>query len=295
MDRLSEQVIRAALVATRDWDPSIKISVNISPTQFSDGWLAERIVRILTETAFPADRLVVEITESSLFGDIDLARNIIASLKNQGIRLALDDFGTGFSSLSHLRQLHQDRPVVHHQHPRERSKRRNRPRRRDTGRRARGADPGRRHRERSGPCRGPGHRLFERSGLVLRQADGGRPGGPADQPQVAVCRASRAKLLARGVNLHSRLSFVPFRDVGSASLFCDVVRMVKSILRNAHAYESSCSCHRSAAVRKAHSRFLAGFGRASRIFGQRRRQAVRLDLCGRLRVRVRPDLLVRRS
>ena len=105
MDRLSEQVIRAALLASRDWDPSIKISVNISPTQFSDGWLAERIVRILTETSFPADRLVVEITESSLFGDMDLARNIITSLKNQGIRLALDDFGTGFSSLSHLRQL----------------------------------------------------------------------------------------------------------------------------------------------------------------------------------------------
>ena len=105
MDRLSEQIIRAALTASRDWDPSIKISVNISPTQFADGWLAERIVRILTETSFPADRLVVEITESSLFGDIDLARNIITSLKNQGIRLALDDFGTGFSSLSHLRQL----------------------------------------------------------------------------------------------------------------------------------------------------------------------------------------------
>ena len=48
---------------------------------------------------------MVEITETSLFGDIDLARNIITSLKNQGIRLALDDFGTGFSSLSHLRQL----------------------------------------------------------------------------------------------------------------------------------------------------------------------------------------------
>jgi diguanylate cyclase (GGDEF)-like protein len=105
IDRLSEQVIRAALTASREWDPSIKISVNISPTQFSDGWLAERIVRILTETSFPADRLVVEITESSLFGDIDLARNIITSLKNQGIQLALDDFGTGFSSLSHLRSL----------------------------------------------------------------------------------------------------------------------------------------------------------------------------------------------
>jgi EAL domain-containing protein (putative c-di-GMP-specific phosphodiesterase class I) len=48
---------------------------------------------------------VIEITESSLFADIDLARNIVTSLKNQGIRLALDDFGTGFSSLSHLRSL----------------------------------------------------------------------------------------------------------------------------------------------------------------------------------------------
>ncbi len=151
IDRLSEQVIRAALLASRDWDPSIKISVNISPSQFNDGWLAERIVRILTETSFPAERLVVEITESSLFGDIDLARNIIASLKNQGIRLALDDFGTGFSSLSHLRSAavrpDQDRPVVRHQHSRERPERGDRPR----GRHARGcagsADPRRGHRE----------------------------------------------------------------------------------------------------------------------------------------------------
>jgi EAL domain-containing protein (putative c-di-GMP-specific phosphodiesterase class I) len=48
---------------------------------------------------------VVEITESSLFADMDLARSIVTSLKNQGIQLALDDFGTGFSSLSHLRSL----------------------------------------------------------------------------------------------------------------------------------------------------------------------------------------------
>ena len=48
---------------------------------------------------------MVEITESSLFADLDLARTIVTSLKNQGIRLALDDFGTGFSSLAHLRSL----------------------------------------------------------------------------------------------------------------------------------------------------------------------------------------------
>jgi predicted signal transduction protein with EAL and GGDEF domain len=103
--RLSEQVITEALTQAASWDAQIKISVNISPSQFADSWLAQRIVRILTETGFPADRLVVEITESSLFTDLDLARSLVMSLKNQGIRLALDDFGTGFSSLSSLRSL----------------------------------------------------------------------------------------------------------------------------------------------------------------------------------------------
>ena len=105
ISRLSEQVIAEALAQAVHWDPSIKISVNISPSQLADGWLAQRIVRLLTESAFPAERLVVEITESSLFADMELARSIVTSLKNQGIRLALDDFGTGFSSLSHLRSL----------------------------------------------------------------------------------------------------------------------------------------------------------------------------------------------
>ncbi|MFL6752745.1 MAG: putative bifunctional diguanylate cyclase/phosphodiesterase [Sphingomicrobium sp.] len=103
--RLSEQVIAEALREAASWDPLIKISVNISPSQFADGWLAHRIVRTLTETGFPPDRLVVEITESSLFADMDLARSMVTSLKNQGVLLALDDFGTGFSSLSSLRSL----------------------------------------------------------------------------------------------------------------------------------------------------------------------------------------------
>jgi diguanylate cyclase (GGDEF)-like protein len=103
--RLSEHVIGEALQEAAAWDAKIKISVNISPFQLADGWLAQRIVKMLADTGFPAERLVIEITESSLFADIELARTIVTSLKNQGIRLALDDFGTGFSSLSHLRSL----------------------------------------------------------------------------------------------------------------------------------------------------------------------------------------------
>src|SRR4029078_782576 len=65
--RLSEQVISEALRETASWDPSIKISVNISPTQLADSWLAQRIVRILSETAFPAERLVVVMPRRLLF------------------------------------------------------------------------------------------------------------------------------------------------------------------------------------------------------------------------------------
>ena len=103
--RLSEHVIADALREAAAWDPKVKVSVNISPFQLADGWLAHRIVKTLADTGFPAERLVIEITESSLFADMDLARTIVTSLKNQGIQLALDDFGTGFSSLSHLRSL----------------------------------------------------------------------------------------------------------------------------------------------------------------------------------------------
>lgn len=103
--KLSEQVIGAALREAAGWDPRVTISVNISPSQFADGWLAHRILRLLTETGFPAERLVIEVTESSLFADMELARSIVTSLKNQGVRLALDDFGTGYSSIQHLRIL----------------------------------------------------------------------------------------------------------------------------------------------------------------------------------------------
>ena len=103
--RLSDQVVRKALAEAVHWDPALTISINISPGQFTDSWLAQKILRLLTETGFPAERLIVEVTESSLFADIDLARTTVTSLRNQGIGLALDDFGTGFSSLSHLRAL----------------------------------------------------------------------------------------------------------------------------------------------------------------------------------------------
>ncbi len=106
---LSASVMRRAFVEARDWDPSITLSVNLSPAQLKDPWLAQKVVKLLVETGFPASRLEIEITESALFANLSLAQSIVGSLKNQGIRLALDDFGTGYSSLAHLRALPFDR------------------------------------------------------------------------------------------------------------------------------------------------------------------------------------------
>jgi diguanylate cyclase (GGDEF)-like protein len=106
---LSEQLMRIAFEDAKEWDPAIILSVNISPRQLSDPWLAQKILKLMTEAGFPPERLELEITESGMFENLEIAQSVVASLKNQGIKLALDDFGTGYSSLAHLRALPFDR------------------------------------------------------------------------------------------------------------------------------------------------------------------------------------------
>lgn len=106
---LSMSVAKQALIEARDWPDHLRIAVNVSPVQFRDRHLAERILKLLTETNFPPARLEVEITETSLLEDRDLALATVQSLKNTGMSISLDDFGTGYASLSQLQALPFDR------------------------------------------------------------------------------------------------------------------------------------------------------------------------------------------
>ena len=106
---LSFAVMRTALVAARDWPGHLTIAVNISPVQFKDPILGQRILKLVRETGFPCRRLELEITEGAIMEDADLSLSTITSLQNQGIRISLDDFGTGYASLSKLRALPFDR------------------------------------------------------------------------------------------------------------------------------------------------------------------------------------------
>jgi diguanylate cyclase (GGDEF)-like protein len=106
---LSEMLIAAALRDAAEWDARLTLSVNISPVQLRDPWFAHKLLRLLGEHQFPAQRLEIEITESCLHENLDLVRSIVNTLKNHGVRISLDDFGTGYSSLSQLRDLPFDR------------------------------------------------------------------------------------------------------------------------------------------------------------------------------------------
>ncbi|MDH7973332.1 EAL domain-containing protein [Sphingomonas sp. AR_OL41] len=105
---LSYDMLRSGCIAARDWPPYATLSINISPLQLKDPWLAGRLLAILAETGFAPSRLIVEITESAIIDDIALVAEVFTSLQNAGIRIALDDFGKGYASLNHLRQLHFD-------------------------------------------------------------------------------------------------------------------------------------------------------------------------------------------
>ena len=109
ISQLSFSVMRQAFVDAKDWDHSLILAVNISPVQLSDPNLDKQIMKILVETGFPAQRLELEITESSLLEDTALVLSTITSLKALGIRISLDDFGTGYSSMTQLKAFPFDR------------------------------------------------------------------------------------------------------------------------------------------------------------------------------------------
>jgi diguanylate cyclase (GGDEF)-like protein len=102
-------LVERAAADVRQWSPELTFAVNVSPVQFSDEWLVERVLQILTKAGIAPGRLEVEITENALVTDVAMARTLIRRFKKQGIRVALDDFGTGYSSLRHLSELDFDK------------------------------------------------------------------------------------------------------------------------------------------------------------------------------------------
>ena len=82
-----------------------KISVNLSARQLKDEGLPTLIALILEETGMPANKLCIELTETALILEPDVALARLTKIKELGVSLSLDDFGTGYSSLSYLKRF----------------------------------------------------------------------------------------------------------------------------------------------------------------------------------------------
>jgi diguanylate cyclase (GGDEF)-like protein len=105
---LSMCLLREACQEATRWPAHLKLAFNLSPKQFKDKLVGLRILGVLGETGLAAQRLEIEITESSLVENREQARQTLASLRSAGVRIAIDDFGTGYSSLYHLREFRFD-------------------------------------------------------------------------------------------------------------------------------------------------------------------------------------------
>lgn len=106
---VGEWVLRQACMMHRNLremgNGDIRVSVNVSATQFNDEELLDKVRRAIQEEGMPAQKLELEITENIVMRDPLTAADLLQSLHALGVRTAIDDFGTGYSSLAYLKRF----------------------------------------------------------------------------------------------------------------------------------------------------------------------------------------------
>jgi diguanylate cyclase (GGDEF)-like protein len=99
---LGRWILRKACMECMKWPAGVSVAVNFSPQQFHQRDVLSEVRYALEVSGLPADRLEIEITESSLLRNTQLTHDVLSQLREIGVRISLDDFGTGYSSLSYL-------------------------------------------------------------------------------------------------------------------------------------------------------------------------------------------------
>ena len=111
INEIGAWALREALLDLRRWmddgviSANITMSVNVSPRQIADPGFAAVVRDALDQSGVSPHLLWIEMTESMMLDEPELAENTLRRIRSMGVRLALDDFGTGYSSLSLLQQF----------------------------------------------------------------------------------------------------------------------------------------------------------------------------------------------
>ncbi|MDH1632831.1 putative bifunctional diguanylate cyclase/phosphodiesterase [Pseudomonas mosselii] len=106
---IGEWVLGEACRQMRQWldegNDDWRIAVNLSAIQFCHAGLVDSVAQALNENGLPANRLTLEITETTAMRDADASLHVLQRLSDMGVDLSIDDFGTGYSSLMYLKRL----------------------------------------------------------------------------------------------------------------------------------------------------------------------------------------------
>ncbi len=102
IQKIGAWVLVEACRVAANWPPHLLVSINFSPEQFMSGHLLSDVHNALELSSFPAYRMEVEITESTMLGDTEMISSQLTALRELGCQIVMDDFGTGYSSLSYL-------------------------------------------------------------------------------------------------------------------------------------------------------------------------------------------------
>lgn len=106
---ITERVLSQATKQLKAWTDAalgkLHVAVNIPPQQLHKGNLVQLLTQALDDSGLAARQLEIELTETSLMDDPELAIGLFRQIRHMGVSIALDDFGTGYSSLSHLRRF----------------------------------------------------------------------------------------------------------------------------------------------------------------------------------------------
>jgi diguanylate cyclase (GGDEF)-like protein len=103
---IGEWALHKACQQAAQWQRSgfegLKISVNVSLSQFNLGDLKKIVENALAQSGLKSTFLELEITESIFSSNLATTIGVLNHLHHQGVGLSIDDFGTGYSSLSYL-------------------------------------------------------------------------------------------------------------------------------------------------------------------------------------------------
>jgi diguanylate cyclase (GGDEF)-like protein len=102
-------VLQAGCLQNKTWQEAgtkkVSVAINVSGLQFGQKYFVQEVLTILRNTGLDPQYLELEITETTIMKNIEMAVQNLNELKKAGIKVSLDDFGTGYSSLSYLRRM----------------------------------------------------------------------------------------------------------------------------------------------------------------------------------------------